>query len=40
MHLEEMNHSKKYWERLSHLYPDFKEANIWLKRFGPGLFYD
>lgn len=40
MHLEEMNHSKKYWENLSRLYPDYKEANIWLKRFGPGLFYD
>ncbi|MCX6159550.1 MAG: M48 family metallopeptidase [Ignavibacteriae bacterium] len=39
IHLKIMNHSKEYWLRLSLLYPDYKEANQWLKKFGGGLFY-
>lgn len=39
IHLEVMNHSKEYWLRLSLIYPDYKEANKWLKQYGGGLFY-
>lgn len=39
IHLEVMNHSKEYWLRLSLVYPDYKEANKWLKQYGGGLFY-
>ena len=38
-HLEEMNHSKNFWDKVSLLYPDYKNANKWLKKFGAGLFY-
>lgn len=39
VHLEEMNHSKAFWYKVSQLYPNFKEANKWLKKSGVGLFY-
>ena len=39
VHLEEMNHSKAYWEKVSQIYPNYKEANKWLKKVGVGLFY-
>lgn len=39
IHLEIMNHSKEYWLRMSMVYPDYKEANKWLKQYGGGLFY-
>lgn len=39
IHLEVMNHSKEYWLRLSLVYPEYKEANKWLKQYGGGLFY-
>lgn len=39
IHLEEMNHSKVFWEKVSQIYPDYKEANKWLKKNGTGLFY-
>ena len=40
IHLEVMNHSKEYWLRLSLAYPEYKEANQWLKKFGGGLFFN
>lgn len=39
VHLEEMNHSKNYWHKVSQLCPAYKEANLWLKKYGIGLFY-
>jgi len=38
-HLEEMNHSKMFWSKVSLAYPDYKEPNKWLKKNGVGLFY-
>lgn len=38
IHLEEMNHSKAFWEKVSQVYPNYKEANRWLKKYGMGLF--
>lgn len=38
IHLEEMNHSKAFWEKVSQVFPDHKEANRWLKKNGMGLF--
>ena len=38
-HLEEMNHSKTFWLKVSLLCPNYKEKNKWLKKNGAGLFY-
>lgn len=38
-HLEEMNHSKMFWYKLSLVCPDYHEPNRWLKKNGIGLFY-
>ena len=34
-HMNEMNHSKKYWSIVEKVYPDYKKAEKWLKAFGP-----
>lgn len=39
VHLEEMNHSKAYWNKVGLLCPYYKEANKWLKKNGVGSFY-
>jgi predicted metal-dependent hydrolase len=36
-HLEQMNHSDQYWAHLAEIFPDFKVAEIWLKKNGPSL---
>jgi predicted metal-dependent hydrolase len=38
-HLEEMNHSKMFWYKLSLVCPNYYESNKWLKKNGAGLFY-
>jgi predicted metal-dependent hydrolase len=38
-HLEEMNHSKMFWYKLSLVCPGYHEPNRWLKKNGVGLFY-
>lgn len=37
-HLKEMNHSKKYWELVESMCPDFKKAILWLKEYESYLF--
>lgn len=34
-HMNEMNHSKKYWNIVSKVYPEYQKAEKWLKAFGP-----
>lgn len=36
-HLQEMNHSKAFWDVVERLYPDHLAARKWLKEQGPGL---
>ena len=36
-HLAHMNHSDQYWAHLAEIFPDFKVAEIWLKKNGPSL---
>jgi predicted metal-dependent hydrolase len=31
-HLEHMNHSRRFWRQVEHLYPGFKAAERWLKQ--------
>ncbi len=31
-HLKEMNHSKKFWSLVEKIYPDYKNAKLWLKK--------
>jgi len=38
-HLEEMNHSERFWYKVSLAYPGYEKADKWLKKFGAGLFY-
>ncbi|MFA5404786.1 MAG: SprT family zinc-dependent metalloprotease [Ignavibacteria bacterium] len=38
-HLEEMNHSKAFWHKVSLVCTNYKETNKWLKKNGVGLFY-
>lgn len=33
-HMNEMNHSKKYWKIVEKVYPEYKKAEKWLKAFG------
>ncbi len=33
-HLAEMNHSTKFWTLVKKIYPDYKNAELWLKRNG------
>jgi predicted metal-dependent hydrolase len=32
-----MNHSKLFWEEVEKLYPDYKQAGIWMKKYGLSL---
>ncbi len=34
MHLREMNHSERFWARVEEVFPDWREAERWLKRNG------
>jgi len=33
-HMNEMNHSKKYWSIVERVYPEYEKAEKWLKFFG------
>ncbi len=37
-HLKEMNHSRKYWELVESMCPDYKKAKLWLKEYESYLF--
>jgi len=34
MHLKEMNHSKRFWDRVSEVCPDWQDAERWIKQNG------
>jgi predicted metal-dependent hydrolase len=36
-HLEQMNHSPRFWAVVERLYPDYRSARAELKRRTPGL---
>jgi predicted metal-dependent hydrolase len=36
-HLKELNHSARYWRVVEALYPDYQDAEVWLKRHGASL---
>ena len=36
-HLEEMNHSRRFWAIVEEICPGFRECEAWLKKRGPGL---
>lgn len=36
-HLKELNHSKKFWNIVEELYPNYKEARKWLRQYGHDL---
>lgn len=37
MHLKEQNHSRRFWRLVENVCPDFREAERWLRNYGPGL---
>lgn len=37
MHLKEQNHSRRFWRLVEEACPDFRLAERWLRRHGPGL---
>jgi len=37
MHLKEQNHSRRFWRLVEAACPDFRDAERWLRRHGPGL---
>lgn len=37
MHLREQNHSRRFWRLVETVCPDFRQAERWLRRHGPGL---
>jgi predicted metal-dependent hydrolase len=37
MHLKEQNHSRRFWRLVERACPDFRNAERWLRRYGPGL---
>jgi len=37
MHLKEQNHSRRFWRLVESACPDFRLAERWLRRHGPGL---
>jgi len=39
VHLEESNHSTKFWYRVSEILPDYKERRKWLKENSPELVF-
>lgn len=36
-HRKEMNHSKKFYEEIYKVYPDYDRCHKWLKEYGPAL---
>lgn len=36
-HLEHMNHSKSYWKKVYEVMHDYKDKELWLKKYGPTL---
>lgn len=36
-HRKEMNHSKRFYEEIYRIYPDYDKWNQWLKENGPGI---
>ncbi len=36
-HLEEKNHSRRYWAKVEALMPDYKRRREWLKKNGASL---
>jgi predicted metal-dependent hydrolase len=38
MHLRQQNHSRRYWRLVEQVYPDFREAERWLRVEGRSLF--
>lgn len=36
-HLKELNHSKRFWAVVESLYPNYKEAEAWMKKYGLSL---
>ena len=36
-HLKEMNHSKKFYDEILRVYPDYKKWDKWLKQNGSGI---
>ena len=37
MHLKRLDHSTEYWRLVAAACPDYREARMWLRRYGPGL---
>lgn len=37
MHVKEQNHSRRFWRLVEQVCPDFREAERWLRKHGPGL---
>lgn len=40
VHIEEKNHSEKFWSRVRDLYPEYKESNKWLSEKSSQLVFD
>lgn len=38
-HLVEMNHSAKFWNLVSKIYPNYKQAEVWLKQNGSQCYF-
>ena len=36
-HLKHLNHSSAFWEEVTRLYPDYKNADAWMKKYGLSL---
>jgi predicted metal-dependent hydrolase len=37
MHLREQNHSRRFWQEVERVCPDFRDSEHWLRVHGPGL---
>jgi predicted metal-dependent hydrolase len=37
MHLREQNHSRRFWQAVEKVCPDFRDSERWLRVHGPGL---
>lgn len=37
-HLIHLDHSPQFWEVVEQLYPNYEQAELWLKHHGPGLY--
>lgn len=35
MHIRQMNHSDRFWDEVARAFPNWREAEAWLKRHGP-----